>query len=485
MHRESKLKIYPQPAYAEKHNAGYSLKVRPLGENSWQDLPVYAVKVDMHDPREAGMATFDFEGVVEIEMIYDKFQPIYQAAIHPLSLGIEPKFEGSRLSFTLEEANDLAVVVNNERFHNLHLFANPIEEAPAKDNENVLVIKGDLERYSILPESNYLNEQIAQLGPNPLVYFEAGYHSMCEFIWQIPSGTTVYFEGGAVFRGSLIIEDAEQVTIFGRGIIDQKTFGQISGTRGMRLQRAQNVAVHDLIMINPGHYTVYVGQSTKILLENIRSFSCEGWTDGIDMMSSQDITVSGGFLRTSDDCIAVYGSRWQNCGDTRNVLIEGITLWADVAHPMMIGTHGDHEHNGDRIENLVFRNIDIIDQHELQDNYLGVMAIAPGDMNLVRNIQFENIRVEGMSHGRLFDFRVKHNSDYNPSPGRGVEDVTVKDIFVTSSKGEEVSLVAGFDEVRRVKNIRFENIVRDGKKVNDFAAANIVVGEFTTDVSIK
>lgn len=477
--------VYPMPGYALAYKAKYELEVRAKDSTEWQQVPIYAVTVDMHDPREAGMAQFDFTGEVEVKITYNKFSPIYQASIHPKSLGIEPEVEGSELRFTLTKPANLAIVVNNDRFHNLHLFTRAVEPAPDKTAPNVLVIKERMQGVDIMLESGPVNDKIRALGDHPIVYFEKGYHSMGEFLWKVPSNTTVYFEGGAVFRGGLILEDVENVRIYGRGIIDQKAFGQISGAYGVRIQRSKNIEIQDLTFLDPGHYTVYIGNSSQVQIQNVCAFSCEGWTDGIDMMSSEDVTVSGGFLRTSDDCIAVYGSRWQNYGDSRNILVENITLWADVAHPMMIGTHGDHQRNGDIIENVTFRNIDVLDQHEMQPEYLGVMAIVPGDKNLVRNIRYEDIRVEHITHGRLFEFCVKYNPDYNPAPGRGIEDVTARNIFVTSCEGEEVSRVAGYDSERMVKRITFENIVRDGRRAESFADAKIDAGSFAEEIAIR
>jgi len=54
------------------------------------------------------------------------------------------------------------------------------------------------------------------------------------------------------------------------------------------------------------------------------------------------------------------------------------TLWADVAHPIMIGLHGNPA-IGDSIVGLRYDNIDIIGQNELQVDYQGCLAINCGD----------------------------------------------------------------------------------------------------------
>jgi hypothetical protein len=57
---------------------------------------------------------------------------------------------------------------------------------------------------------------------------------------------------------------------------------------------------------------------------------------------------------------------------------------------------------GEVIENLTFRNIDILEHDEDDPIYQGCMTVDCGDKNQVRNILFEDIRVENIQEGRLF-----------------------------------------------------------------------------------
>jgi hypothetical protein len=80
--------------------------------------------------------------------------------------------------------------------------------------------------------------------------------------------------------------------------------------------------------------------------------------------------------------------------------MQNSTLWADVGHPILIGTHGNTP-NPEILENLNYINIDILDQKEPQLNYQGCLSINTGDNNLIRNVRFENIRVEDFRQGQL------------------------------------------------------------------------------------
>jgi hypothetical protein len=236
--------------------------------------------------------------------------------------------------------------------------------------------------------------------------------------------------------------------------------------------------------VNPKHYTIYGGQSQHLTIRNLKSFSAQGWSDGIDLMSCSDVTIEDVFMRNSDDCIAIYGHRWDFSGDVRNYRVTNAILWADVAHPINIGLHGNTEGAGEVIENLLFQNIDILEQDEDDPDYQGCMAISCGDLNLVRHIRFEDIRIEDFQEGQLFNLRVVHNPKYNTGPGRGIENIHFNNISYTGTNLNP-SLIKGLDAQHGIKNISFENLTINGKEVKDAAAANIKIGAFVKDVKFE
>ena len=469
--KENRVEIYPVPDGAARQR-DYILKVRPLGEEQWQEVDCYRVKVDMHDVRAASMAMLDFQGAIEVEITFPRFYSLYKVDIRPLTLGILPKVEEKRVTFVLEHPADLSIECNEERFHNLHLFAGAIEEKPDKAGENVLVVKGSQ------GIGDGINETVSRMPEGRLVYIEAGFHYVGEFLWHLPSHTRIYLEGGAVLKGALVCDHAEDIHIFGKGVLYLADYDRFSAVNGLRLSHSRDLTVENLVFINPPHYTIHMGDCEDVRVRNVKSFSCEGWSDGIDMMNCRNVLIDGGFLRTSDDCIAIYGSRWDNRGDSRNITVRNLSVWADVAHPLMIGTHGAHEEDGDIIENILFENIDILEHHEFQAGYLGAMCINAGDKNTIRNVVYRKIRIEPFAHGKVLDFQVKWNKDYNPAPGRLITGIRLEQIHVMSGHGEEVSCICGYDEDHRVEDIVIDGFFRDGVRTESLEQANIRVGAF-------
>ena len=491
------VRVYPAPEGAVLRDE-YAVRVRPLrdagdgarvdaGDGSvadagWREVPVYRVKVNMHDVRESSMCYFDFDGRVEVEVRVKGWYTMYRADIRPLSLGVEPRLaEANRLVLTLDKPANLSVEINRERQHNLHVFAGSLRCAPDPESGAEpadVTVPGSLTRPSTLGcyEVNERIEAALDTGrPRAVVLIEPGYHYLADGVWNIPSHTDVIIEGGAVLEGSLVIDHAEDVRVRGRGVLYLADFKRFSGTSGVVVTFSKNVTLEDLILINPPHYTVFMGSSRDVAISGVKTFSCEGWSDGIDMMACADVRIADCFLRTSDDCIAVYGSRWQYRGGSSDVSVRDCTLWADVAHPMMIGTHGDHEHDGDVLERLRFENIDVLEHNEYQSGYLGVMAINAGDKNTVRDVLWRSIRIERISRGRVFDIETKWNTDYNPAPGRLIENVRIEDVGVTTGGDEEPSLIGGYDAEHPVRGVTIRGMRRDGRACGSLAEANAQV----------
>lgn len=409
-------------------NNDFTVKVRPEGKSKWVLVPTYLVKVDevretKHHVEHASMATFDFSEKVEIAVTYNKGK-IDSARVRPLSYDIPFTIEGNTLQFSLEKPTNLSVEVNGDIFHNLHLFANPLDTFKV-DKKN--------------PD---------------LIYFGPGIHHFEGGEFRIPSGKTVYVAGGAVMMGRMLIENVHDVKLLGRGIIDP------SVKMGIRIANSRNVYVEGLVATQCA-----TGGSDSVTIRNVKVISYFGWGDGMNVFSSRNVLFDRVFCRTSDDCTTVYGTRLGFEGPSSNITMQNSTLWADVAHPIFIGIHGNVD-KPEILENLNYVNIDILDHKEKQLNYQGCLAINAGDENLIRNVRFEDIRIENFRQGQLVNLRIFFNEKYCKAPGRGIENVVFKNVSYTGNRAE-ISVIEGYDAQRKVRNIRFENLRINGQIISD------------------
>ena len=452
---QNMVQTYPAPEGAPMKD-DYLVEVRtPEGE--WQKVDTYMVLVDevtgvSHHNEEASMAYFDFEGQVEVRVTCRE-QEIRESRIRPLSSGVVGKsIDSQTLTFLLEAPCNLSVEINGDIYHNLHLFANPI------DPNNPLLDKKRMKR------------------DKSLVYIAPGYYNRDDKDpIRAESGKTYYVAGGAYIHGGILIDGAENVKVLGRGIL------RPTREAGVRVSRSKHVEVEGVIVTQ-----CPVGESDDVTICNVKSITNYGWGDGMNIFASSNILFDGVFCRNSDDCTTVYATRMGYVGSARNITIQNSVLWADVAHAVEIGLHGAASYEVDvksrnlpytqdpavvtqridTIENLRYRNLDIFGQLERQVDYQGCLAITCGDNNVVRDVVFEDIRIDDIRIGQMLTIRILHNQKYCQQPGLCIEDITFRNLTYTGRPPEH-SIIAGFNEQRKVRGITFENLVINGTRISD------------------
>lgn len=427
IYAQNELITYPAPAGIELNN-DFTVKVREAGKE-WKPVDTYFTKVDevrgtKHCIENASMGYFDFSGEVEVMVTFNR-GIIQSGRVRPLSYSITPQIDGNTMTFRLVRPCNLSVEVNGDIFHNLHLFANPIDKDKPK-----------------------------KLKDKNLIYFAPGVHQLPGDTLNVPSGKTVYVAGGAVVNGCIQMVGVRDVKVSGRGIV-QRTRGA-----GVRTANSRNVLIEGIITTQ-----CPTGGSDSITIRNVKAISSYGWGDGMNVFASNNVLFDGVFCRNSDDCTTVYGTRGGFTGGCKNITMQNSTLWADVAHPIFIGIHGNVE-KPEVLENLNYINIDILDHREKQVDYQGCLAINGGDENLIRKVRFENIRIENFRQGQLVNLRIFYNKKYCKAPGRGIEDILFKDISYTGDRAE-ISVITGYDKERKIKNVRFENLKINGEVISD------------------
>jgi hypothetical protein len=425
-HGKEKLITYPAPDGAILNDV-FKVQVRQAG-GIWHEVPTYLIKVDevrgsKHTVENASMSYFDFEGEVEIQISFNS-GPVKSARVRPLSYDIHPQLNNQSVTFKLNQPRNLSVEVNGDIFHNLHLFANPLmENIPDKNDPDV-------------------------------IWFGPGIHVFEDPKFVVPSGKTVYVDGSAVLRGQLQVHDAHDVKIIGRGMVEHTV------KMGVHIANAQNVLVEGIFTTQCA-----TGGSDSVTIRNVKSISYYGWGDGMNVFASNNVLFDRVFCRNSDDCTTVYATRKGFIGGCNNITMQNSTLWADVAHPIMIGIHGNSE-DPDTIRNLMYKNIDILDHKEMQIDYQGCMTINAGDNNLVKDVLFEDIRVEDFREGQLVNLRIFYNEKYCTAPGLGIENVTFRNIEYNGNNAN-LSIIVGYNAERKVKNILFENLRINGVTISN------------------
>ncbi len=425
---------YPAPEGAPlKHD--YDVYIQPRGHKEWTKIDTYMARVNApigdnkHQRSEISYAFFDFSGDVFVRVIC-KNKKYKTCRIRPDYRGTIAQVENdSVVKFLLFQPENVSVEFDGNITDNLLLFTS-----------KPTVTKEEAEQQAKKEQRNF-------------VYYAPGLYT--DKTIAVPSNTTVYLAGGSYFTGTFTIEDAENVSILGRGVARPA-----DGYEGCHVHRSKNILIDGMIL-----NTCPVGGSDGVTLHDVRSISHPGWGDGLNVFASSNVLYDRVFCRNSDDCTTVYATRKGFTGSARNIRMTNSTLWADVAHPIMIGLHGNPE-VGDSIVNLKYDNIDIICQSEPQVEYQGCMTINCGDNNYVKDVVFDNIRIEQIHQGSLLQVRVGWNSKYCTAPGGGIENVVFRHIRYYGAQ-PYMSVITGYDEQHQVKNVTFEGLKINGKVICD------------------
>lgn len=419
------------------------------------------------DRAPAAMCSFDFTGQVEVEVTImgpDTHVLPPFVTVRPQRHGIVPVIDGNTFRFKIDKPGQLSIEPMGLITAPLLLFANPPEALPPPD-------------------------------PNApgVMYFGPGVHKL-GFKDKIPSGTTIYIAGGAVVMGQLAAENASNITVRGRGILDS-SLSPIEGPaneyghpgRQTRWSKIRNLTIEGVILHDSPSWGIELAHCDNVQVRNVKVITSRG-ADGVDVCSSENVIIADSFFRTHDDSINVKGltdlavgypgdgkGGWSPAGNrkaSRNITFTNLVLWNDRAHVMMVGP----ETRATVVENVLFKDIDVI--HALSASVIGLFSADAAPM---RRIRFENIQIEDARVLTLLEIRVgPAYTTADPEFGP-VEDVTFRNITVNTPTRLCSAIYA---DRNSIKNVRLENIFIYNKYARTFQDMPVFLRGQTTNITI-
>ncbi|MGI6623760.1 MAG: hypothetical protein GX227_03005 [Clostridiaceae bacterium] len=407
------------------------------------------------------MAYFDFEGEVDVDILMTGLdKPIESAVISPLSAGVQAEVKEGHVRFTLSKPGQYTVQFNGSPNKAMHIFANPIEkEIPDKNDPNVIYIEpGDWEIESLV----------------------------------LKDDQTLYLSGGAILRGSVVADNAKNVSIRGRGMIDGSLYeswvkeGEYARVP-IDFRNSRNIKVEGIIIHNSNAWCFNSFQSDGAEISNVKIISARPNGDGFTFQSCLNYSVKDSFVRSWDDSLVV-----KNYGiNSDNITFDNIQVWTDLAQSCEIGYETNKgKLKNSKITNITFKNITV-----LYNFHKPVLSIHNSDDALVQNITYSNIVVENALMGRgdagdnnqLIDFNIAA-SGWSSTAGRGIiKDVLIEDLTVLNSDVGVTppTRIYGYDEEHMVENVTIRNVVINGTKITDLKDLKAKVNAYTANIIVE
>ncbi|WP_407358837.1 LamG domain-containing protein [Microbacterium sp. LTA6] len=481
----SELVTYPDPPEGTPSVSNFTARVR-APDGAFSNLFPYSARVmksgesDVTTP--VGFVMFDCSGPVELQITYTS-GPVDSAKVWPQSYGIEPSIDGNVITISLTEPMNVVLEVNGDMYEALQVFANPIEtDIPSRDDPNVMFFEAGLHAYG--------NDPRITRETLPTHY---GGGTATQDVIYVPSGTTVYLQGGAVVQAQIKTnpfgtqpgwEQAPRttdITIRGRGVIDVSRwcgdFTNADRSRnpempGIVIFNSDNVTVEGVVVVNPERQQINIHKSTHVTVDNFKGFTAMLEGDGIVSTGGNSyVTVKNSYLRTSDDALVSDASN-------DHISWDNVVIFGQKAHSMMTGVGNLY---GTPLDDFSATNIYIINHYEAEVVQNGVIGVAAGQEGLMRNMVFKNIVVERNSMGSLF--KVTPFAPWNSTSGN-IRNLTFQDIYYTTGPNEEPSLITGIDSTHTVDGVQIHNLVIDGRTASNIQDANLSVGEYAVGVRL-
>jgi len=525
------LTPYSHPDGASAHNDDFNVRVKKNNTSSWVDLFEYETFVnkaggfdgDGDGIREgnfeiSSFVNFDYNGTINVEITCnycaDEDIAIKNVMVRPLSKNIttlvndQTKTIFFSLNFNDHGSSNLSVEINGDRYRNIHVFANEPFVNPYSEGQYITVE----DMMMNLSESANNNARGSEYRPE--------------------SGDRILIEGNEVFKYPIVINNNADIEIIGRGVIDLRAFGvpddndnprkvydannipeNYEFRSGVTIRNCQdfescddniingNITVDGIIINDAQHRPINISRTKNVDINNVKIFSRVLWGGGIYMEASSNINIDTSFIRTSDDCIPIYPVRIIRVdsmgvqierlirGNAKDITVRNSSLYADKAHPIIIGWHGtDDPFNRARAENIRFENIDILDHDETDSYYHGAMAVHCGDRNYCQNITFKDIRVEGFTNGSLFNIIVEPGPDRETrSDGYRVQNILFENISYNANQSlnETTSHITGIDDCFYVNGVRLNDLNINNVLITEqnYTTSNIQIDDFAYDVT--
>ncbi len=460
--------------------------------------PGHQRQIDQSEPIQ--FLSMALDSPVTLEII--PAHPMKDLAIRPASAGLKYEVtEDGRIFVELTKPQYFTVEAYG-RSRALHIFADPMPQ------------------YEIDPTDENV------------IYFGAGEHDV-GFI-HMKSNQTLFIDEGAVVYACVRAFDADNITITGRGILDNSrnketilfeanveenhtAVNNAKREHTVKLEYCRNVKIEGITMRDSLVYNIRPMACIDMDIRNVKIIGCWRYnSDGIDMHNCENVVIEDCFIRTFDDSICVKGfdcyyegdldkAVWEtmhynggNYENFRNVRVRRCVIWNDWGKALEIGA----ETRAEEICDVVFEDCDVI--HVTH----GVLDVANVDYADVHDITYRNIRIEldnvipkpthQLNDEHTYELptteyvppvimaRAIYHFEYSAGGQRRGKnrDLLFEDISITGRQ-KPIFFFEGHSAEDNTRDVVIRNVTQNGKRLTDPSEYSLQIDEFCRNITVE
>lgn len=351
--------------------------------------------------------------------------------VRPLSKNYRYDLSSDEMTITLNTYDRISVEADGDTDSPLFIFVNPVEQEAlyqAKNNHYTKVYEAgkvhDIGAMSFLQKDH------------------------------------IYIQGGAVVKGHVYdLSGTENVSIRGCGILDGRGYAKRDG---IRIGSSDHLSVENIILLNRMYWSLRLDLCDNAVVDNVKVIAVcpenDRWdeNDAIHLVGCTNTTLRRCFAYSWDDAYNIGTTFNATSRESYGCTISDAIAWN--VHPgnsFEIGWLINEDNHDHRIEN----SYAIHSGTKETKNYRAGVSIHNEGTGSIYNISYDNIYIEDPTeHGIYFGI-------FSNEQGAGqLYDITMTNVNILKTPPRGITL-RGLDEEHKVRNITFNGLYIEGKKI--------------------
>jgi hypothetical protein len=316
-------------------------------------------------------------------------------------------------------------------------------------------------------------------GASGVRYFGPGKHN--PGMMELHDGETIYLAEGAYIYGG-IKGGPRHARVLGRGVLDGSCLARPD--KLILLTDARDVLVEGITVRNGPGWTCLVRGSRKVTFRNVKVISFGRNGDGINPVSSNDVTIEDCFFRCSDDCMAakLESEPGRPAAGLERLTVRGCVMggWL-YADGFTIGFAGTRQH----VRDVLVTDCDVLyargNSGVKGHSAFSVILTGPTE---VSNVRFADIRVEADVWKNFELNATGHTGEHFTAEQKLAEGGRIRGVHLRNIAwaAERPIILRGHDSEHLVEDVIFENCTVAGRKLTAVETPLFDVNEYVRGV---